>query len=357
MAFKSITLDLESFRSDPSQKSWELPPWGHPIAQGILPLFISYDRHFHPIGTAFTVGDGIKFVVSASHNVMEAFKHEARLRHLLGSKELPVALNLKEVGFHVLHQSMEGKEGGRLTLIPLENVTGAPPTDVIFGYPKFVDGLGTINHKISFDLPPVGEKVWSIGYCDFGGRPIPVSDADDGTFDWMRDYKHRLMVVEGFVRRHFTLQFAAGFVEGPCFMFDSEISHAQSGGPVISTDGTVRGINSSGATNFFNEPASLASLLYPILFKKLNFGVQVGPVRINGSREIVDLIAEGVIRTDGSEERLGIAYDENRGEYFANPAAPLSMQNFVHDDFRGYQDGRAATRGIQDEFRLRKPEE
>jgi hypothetical protein len=45
---------------------------------------------------------------------------------------------------------------------------------------------------LSFDLPPIGAKVWSIGYADFQfpENGIPLAEVRSGTFDWQRDYSH-----------------------------------------------------------------------------------------------------------------------------------------------------------------------
>ena len=61
----------------------------------------------------------------------------------------------------------------------------------------------------------------------------------------------------------------------------------------MTTDGTIFGVNSASSTQFFGAPASIASLLYPIMFHELRFGAQMGPVRINGQRPLFELVAEG----------------------------------------------------------------
>ena len=241
------------------------------------------------------------------------------------------------------------------TLWPLESVDAGPPTDVVFAFPKFRSGFPTLVNRLSFDIPPIGELVWSIGYTGFkwpdGG--IPIDAVRNGTFDWHNSYGHRLVVVEGTVQRIFTQRFARGYLEGACFSFDAEIHHAQSGGPVISLDGIVRGVNSAGATQFFDHPASLASLLHPFLFSTLRFGVQMGPVRINATHRLIDLIAQGTISTDGSEENVSISQDHNTGHPAVNPRAAVAMSDYIHDDFKSFQQSRKATTKTGTIYRIR----
>ena len=351
----SITVDIGSYRKNNCDRRWELPPWGHPLSQGVLPLFVTHDDHLYPIGTAFTIGRGVRFALSAMHNVRETWRHEHRLSHLLTADGLPAAVQLKEAGLSLLYPRL--KEDGspeRLTIWPFETMEGAPPSDLIIGYPKFQTGLPTLVNRLSFDLPPIGATVWSIGYTDMSPERISVDDVMTGKFSFAHDYKHKFVVVEGTIRRVFTQRFASGFVEGACFAFDSEIEHGQSGGPVMTTEGTIFGVNSASATRFFDAPMSIASLLYPILFHNLRFGAQMGPVRLNTTRPLFDLVGEGQIATDGSETEVAISRDEMIGAFSVSPRIPTECSQFVHDDFRSYQEGRKATVQTKPLYRLRR---
>jgi hypothetical protein len=353
---QSVTIEIEKYRTDVHSREWELPAWGHPIAQGVFPLLISYNDHLFPIGTAFSIGRGVPFIVSAAHNIYEAWKYEPRLAHRALPRELPESIDLKHAGLSISYHRVD--DGGRIrfSVWPLETVAGAPPTDVVFGSLKFRTDCPMLVHPLSFDLPTIGEKVWSIGYSafTFPKNGIPLAAVRRGSFDWQNEYSHKLMVVEGVVQRIFIQRFAAGFVEGPCLTIDAEIAHAQSGGPVLSPDGLVRGVSSAGATEFFNSPTSIASLLYPTLFSELRFGASIGPVRINASRTLVDLIGQGIIKTDGSEERVGIQQDAITGAPSVNPRAPKAMSDFIFDDFAGFQNTKAATPHAGTAFRLRR---
>jgi hypothetical protein len=351
-----VQIEIEKYRKNSSSRQWELPAWGHPISQGVLPLFITFEGRLFPVGTVFTIGRGITFVISAFHNIREAWKHEERLAHLLFTPELPKSIDLRSAGISVLHHRPNDRGGMDITILPLENVAGAPPTDVVFGFPEFQANLPTLVNRLSFDLPPIGEKVWSIGYAEFKFPPdgIPVAEIRNGNFDWHRDYSHKLMVVEAFIERIFTRRFIPSYLNGACFTFDAEISHAQSGGPVLSSQGLVRGVNSAGATHFFGRPISVASLLYPFLFIELRFGVTFGPVRMNRIAELIELIGEGRIPTDGSEERVGICKVNGTETFSVHPRAEKTMSGYIHDDFFGYEQGMKASHQERTVFRFRR---
>ncbi len=372
----SVINDIEGYRNDPTETCWNLPRWGHPLSQGVMPLFMSYGERLFPVGTAFTVGKGIVFVVSAAHTIDEGFKYEERLGHVLfGNGDRPKAVDFREVGFYVLHQRPIGKDGLRLTLWPLETVDGAPPTDVVFGFPKFDGELGVINHRLSFDIPKRGQTVWGIGYTDEPGVSYPMSDILNGSFDWLRDCSLEFVVAKGRVTRVFTRRFARGGIGGPCFAFGAETRGAQSGGPVITSDGLVVGVVSAGATEFFNEPASLASLLFPLLTTNLRFGATHGvgrpritvgdqrielppqQLRLNASRPLLGLITQGVIKTDGSEERVGFTEVPGTSSLMVNPVAPTEMVPYVHDDFASFQEGKTSTKATGPIRRFRRNED
>jgi hypothetical protein len=122
------------------------------------------------------------------------------------------------------------------------------------------------------------------------------------------------------------------------------------------TEGLIRGICSAGATIFFDRPTTIASLLYPFLFIQLSFGVTMGPIRMNGSQPLINLIAQGMIPTDGSEERVAVGQDAVKGSFYVNPRAESAMSDYIHDDFQALQDGRKATQERRPIFRLRKSE-
>jgi len=324
-----------------------------------MPLFLEVAQRLIPVGTAFTIGRGVGFAISAAHNLQEVLKYEQRLGHLQTAQSLPKAIALKEVGLYLLCQGCKDESNTtiEITLLPLETFDGAPPTDVVFGFPQFQTELPFLALRVSFDPPPHGEKVWAIGYTEFkypeGG--IDLDQVRAGRFDWFNDYGHLFRVVEGRVDRIFTQRLAAGYVGGPCFTFDAEIFHGQSGGPVMNEAGLVRGVNSATATNFFNRPTTVASMLYPLLLTSIRSGVDLAPgFRMNSVQPILNWVTQGIITTDGSEEHVSI---RPVGESFAiGCRTPVEVAEFVHDDFLSFQEGRKATVETNEYFQLRRTE-
>jgi hypothetical protein len=340
-----VSIAIEKHRTDPAMNAWELPPWGHPLSQGVLPLFFGVSGRLVPIGSAFTVGSGVTFVVSAAHNLYEVFDHDLRLQHLVKSRSLPEAIDLKEVAIYVLHQRWADDTAMQIdfTLWPIESFTGAPPSDVALGFPQFTNDFGTLSMPLSFDVPAPGTRLWSVGYADFNTPQdgIDLEQVRAGAFNWLTDYSHRFMVCEGRVHLIFVKRFASGYLEAPCFSFDVEIPHGLSGGPVFDTTGLVRGINSASATGYFNKPMTIASFLQPLLFKNIRVGVQLGPHRLNGVQPIIEWIMRGLIKTDGSEQRIPIG--ETNGQHHAGLAVPPAFTGSVYEDLNGFLNGTAPT--------------
>ena len=348
-----MRINVEEGRQSPEDKSWDLPPWGHPLAQGVFPLFIVIDEHLFPIGTAFSVGKKVRFLMTAEHTIGEAIKREPALDRLRNEGKLPASADLRHSQLSVLYHR-RGEDGDISFMIwPIEHVNGAPPTDVVFAFPKFVRGHPTIAFPLTFGLPDIGARVFSAGYTDVkvpkDGLPLAAIRA--GSFDWKSNYSHRFHVVEGRVERIFTQRFASGYLEGPCFLFDGEIPHGLSGGPVF-TDGTyVLGVNSAAATRFFAGPKSLASLLYPLLPIRLTAALQEGNFRLKANIPLIDLIAQGSMTTDGSEQHVGLIPDGD--SFIVSPISKKEMAPFLHDDFRGYQAGQSASESSETQYRLR----
>jgi hypothetical protein len=353
MISTSIQIDIESFRKD-GESRWLLPPWSHPLSQGVLPLFIIFNEKAYPIGTAFTVGRGVTFAVTAAHNIREAWKREPRLTKLLVADTLPASISLKEAGISLLYQQPGASSAEiRFAFWPFETIEGMPPSDLVIGFPQFQTQFSTLVNKISFDLPRIGQTVWSIGYAKMTPQEILIDDIRTGRFNLLQDYTHQFTVVEGKVDRLFTQRFAAGYVEGPCFTFDAEIDHGQSGGPVMTPAGVIIGINSAAATMFLDRPTSIGCPLYPMFARNLRFGAQIGPVRMNATRPLFDLIATREIVTDGSEESVALRPD-GAGSFAVCPRVPIADAQFIHDDFAGYRAGLKATAQTEPVFRLRR---
>lgn len=335
-------IDVFEHRPDPQTRTWDLPAWGHPLSRIVLPLFIRDGDLLVPAGTAFWVGRHVAFVLTATHTVVDALRRDGRFDRALASGPLPAQAALKNVGLYVLHPNGLGPDAGRFSLVPLETLNGGYPLDAIFGYPVFEAGRVTGSLKLSFDPPRIGERVLSVGYRDVEPRKgLPFDAVRAGTFDWLNDYSHRFTVVEGVVERIFVERFARGFLEGPCFLFDNHVDHGLSGGPVITADSRIVGINSAGAELYLDRPAALASMLYPLLLTKLQFGAQIGPVRLNAAYPLYDLVGQGRIWTDGSEAHVGFKVHGD-GQVGVSPRVPKADHPWLHDDFSAFQAGKTS---------------
>lgn len=334
----TIKMNLRDERTDPEASQWDLPPWGHPASLMVMPLFMSVDQHYIPIGSAFALGGGIGLIMSAQHNIMEAVQQEPRLdRRRIEGLSGPVTL--RTTGLSVLHQMETAPGHFQFSFLPFATIEGAPPTDLVIGSIRSEGITPTISLPLSFTFPDKGDVVWSLGYHDFhfpeGG--IPIAAIQDGSFDWQHDYSHRFTVVEGQVEAAFTRRFAAGYVDGPCFAFDKVIPHGLSGGPIITETGRLIGVNSAVVNDL-----SVGSMLFPMLLHDLRFGATFDKVTINGSRPLLGLIANGTISTDGSEGMIGYSELDHPERPAIHAVAPIS-HSAIFDDYRSYQDGVRAT--------------
>ena len=339
-----VEVDIRKHRSDPTARSWELPPWGHVLSKGVLPLFMKVEGRLFPLGTAYWLGGGVPFVMTAMHCILEAMRHEPHLERLAASGDLPAKAGFKEVALYVLHQDSFEDGRGKITFLPLESIDAGPPGDVAFGYPMFEAGRPRWSLPISFDPPRIGSTVWSLGYTAISPTDgIPWDDVQSGAFDWATSYSHRFVVTEGVVTRIFTQRFATGFNGGPCFAFDAEIDHGQSGGPIITPDGRVVGLNSATASSFFEAPMSLGSMFYPLLLTGLKFGLGItapgASLRFDNRIPLIELIGRGAIATDGSERNVALHQVPGQDGWAIGPRVPRDDHEFVHADFRAMLDG------------------
>ena len=95
---------------------------------------------------------------------------------------------------------------------------------------------------------------------------------------------------------------------------------------------------------YFNEPMSLGSLFYPMLTRSLHFGAKFGPLTLNASHTMLDLIAHGTLKTDRSEQSVAFTQDEQTGDVIAHPRGLIADREFTHDDFAAFQNGKGASK-------------
>ena len=323
----------------PGAMTWELPPWGHGLARGVFPLLISVADELTPIGTAFCISrTGI--AASATHLVRELFRFEPRGEEILKAQELPSQYRLRHTGLGLLHTHWASDEIFQVNVWPVEGAYGAPPTDVLYLHPQFQREFSYLPLKLSFAVPPLGSRVFCVGYSDavLPRGVLSRADLESGRIgDWFQHYRHKFLVTEARVMDVFTQGFARGFGGGACFAVDAELAAGQSGGPVFNDAGYVCGVISATVTSFLNRPASLISLFYPSLLTEITFGCQIGPMRFDATHCLIDLVDYGTVQTDSSEELATFVREHDR--WSVGIMTRRSDSHAMFDDFSSLQSG------------------
>ena len=332
----SIINDLRKFNKN-GRDSWVLPPWNHPISEKVFPLCIVKDDVAIPIGTAFMVSE-IGILISATHNILEMFRHHRRREMPRDLTKFETDYNFDDVSLSIIHQIPNEDGTTRITLLPIENVHVARPTDVVYGsliYQTLVRYRGL---ALSPSMPRIDSgSVLSVGYCDFKYPEdgISLKSIREGSFDWANDYSHTLRVCEGQIKAIFVQKFASGFIEGPCLITDFEIEHGQSGGPAFNEHGFIFGVNSAGSTKMLDFPSSILSLLYPTLGTNIKKILSLMEnCTLNFTVPVIQLIQNGAIKTDSSEFLNSIEVEDDG--FRVSPIGHGTNLNHVFDDVHGF---------------------
>jgi hypothetical protein len=299
-----ISTDIEGARK-PGRNIWEIPSWGHPLALGVYPFFVSTNQRLIPVGTAFCISK-LGVCITALHNVREVVQRAWRVESGFQSNTSRTHRAEKRIGMAVFHhQAHSGRRfSGRI--LGSDGLEEVRPTDICYVFPQFQEEVPYLPLPLSFAVPSIDSRVVCVGF----GSPavqeegFSLHDAQCGRLNLLDMYGHKLTAVEAHVTRIFTQRFAPGFIGGPCYTIDAETEENMTGGPVFSEGGYVCGIISGRATNFFGQPASTVSMLYPVISAKVRFEGQLGGMRINSNLRLIDLIAQGSVTTDGSEHQL-----------------------------------------------------
>ena len=350
-----IEIPLE-FGREPGQDSWVLPPWGHAISLGVYPLLTGARGTLDLVGTAFSFSN-VGFVGTALHSILEVCKAEGLpLPDLRASRERrQPEIRLRNATLAVLHHTVSEDSTINASIWPLQTVDAFPPSDIAIAFPRFQTDFPVFSLPLTFDVPRVGSTVKCVGYSSAGAgtQSLDLAAFEDGGVSVPITYEHTLQVTETRVTDIFVRQFASGFLEGPCFAIDAELPHGMSGGPVLNEAGFVCGVVAAGASTFFDRPASLVSMLYPIALGTVRFGATIGPITMNAKRTFADLAVTKSITTDGSEMRLAFSDDNELGGVC--PLIATADSGSVHDDFASKQAGTGGTRATGKLFRIAAP--
>ena len=347
---KPVSTDIEATRQ-PGETAWEIPTWGHPLALGVYPVFVTKARRLIPAATASCISN-LGVSITALGGVIDAARRHGHDEFLRQMECRPSSNAKTAIGMAIFHH--HAPPGGKLSgdLWNVESIEGAPPTDVGYLFPQFLGGSPYLPLPISFGVPLIGSRVICVGFSDpeISDGALSLDDIQSGRTKLLDVYEHKLLAVEGHVNRIFTKSFADGSVGGPCFTIDAEIKRDMAGGPVFSENGYICGVISAPATDYFGGPTSIVSLLYPTLMMSIRFGGQLGTVRISSKRPLVELIAQGAIITDGSEKL--VAMREEGGEFFLYPPIQGEDVEGIYDDLPSFREGRHSARKSIDAFRF-----
>jgi hypothetical protein len=313
---KPVSTEIESTRMRDGSK-WEIPAWGRPLALGVYPLFLRNEGRLVPAGTVFCICN-LGISVTSLRNVIEAARRDGVACHAdrghAGSETIDIAMAV----FH--HQVLrDGTLSGNVW--NLDVIQGASPTDVGYVFPQFQSGFPYLPLPMSFAIPKIGSRVICVGFDDL---PVPrgglsVNDIQSGRINLLHEYEHKFLAVEGRVSWTHTEGFSNGPIGGPCFSIDAEIKRGMRGGPVFSETGHVCGLIGGGGEASSGRPGTIVSLFYPALAANIRFSGYVGSVRINSNRRLIDLIRQGAVVTDGTENLLP-AY-EGSESFFPGPTS------------------------------------
>lgn len=347
---KPVSTDIEATRQQ-GITTWDIPAWGRPLALGIYPFFVTRGRHLLPKSTAFCISK-LAISLTSLHNIRTAASNHWHTNSKRKTEDLPGYFSMKDLGMAIFHHQV--LPGGALSgnVYCLDFLVGAHTTDVCCVFPQFQDKLSYLPLPLSFSMPRIGSRVICVGFENMSPpvRTLTFDDIQCGRINLLDVFEKKFVAVEGHVTRIFTQRFMDRFISGPCCTIDAETKPGMQGGPVFSDNGYVIGIVSAGATTFLNEPASIVSLLYPSLVMNIKFSRQNRHMRIDLNRRLIELIAQGAVITDGSENLITLHQDSN-GFRLHLPVHEEDAYG-TYDDFSGYQEGRLSTRESREVYRF-----
>jgi trypsin-like peptidase len=319
----------------------KLDEWGHPHSRSIFPFLAIKDGFLYPIGTSFCISK-LGIILTAEHNFRDALIHHPRGDKFRQLDRLPDPFDMGKIKLAILHHSMDSSgANGEVSIWFLESGGAAPPSDILLGFLKYQTEVSYGNFRLSFDLPRVGSVVRCLGYSDIKATDgLNLTQIENNTVNLPDAWSHSFQEISGKVERIFLQGFAKKFIEGPCFTIDCDVPHGMSGGPVFNEKGDVCGIVSAGISKFTGQPGAIVSLLHPTLLTPLKTGAQLGPISIKNKKIILDYIAQGSIRTDGSEKELN--FQEDNGQLVVGPRVHRDDLEHVFESIPEFEKGETA---------------
>lgn len=312
------------------EPEWDVPLTA-PLHHWAVPIGVMAEGTMRAVGTAFHFSQ-LGHLLTARHCVDEAL-------HPI-SRGLPLVGHTRNVRMHhqLVVKRVTQDDPPRIIGFPVLTVSSTDPTDLAILTTLFQENIPQLTLPISFAFPDAGSTV----RC-FGFPQGPDSE------ELMPRHLH---AVEGTVKAYFPPGFAEGFMKGPCFLVSASVPHGMSGGPVVNEAGAVCGVVSAGAELFMEEPGYLATPLYPAILTPIALRAQLGAsVRIDATRTLVDLCADGFIHTDGTEDRVHFREDVDGIEI--GPVISALNGDHVFNSFEDYLQGRRSTPVSEARMRIR----
>ncbi|CCK81246.1 hypothetical protein [Desulfobacula toluolica] len=286
------------------QMFWNLNPHTNPLSHSTM-LFAYYcDNSFYPIGTIFFVGN-FGIMLSASHVFDEGLSksnHNQQVADLLAKGKYHVDVK-GDLGFAAIRFNSKNDTVSNITFISIEHIAACVPGDIFYASPVYHDSLIPIEYlSIKPTMPEIGTKVFSCGYTNFDydrKNGLPLDEIKSGRFNWRDNLSFDFAVYEGEITNIYVNKFVKSYLNAPCFSVNYKIPPGLSGGPTLTKNGFVCGVNSASLVN-----ESLISLIYPSIFTSLKTTMRIGGLTLNKIAPICDHMSFGNISTDGSEKDI-----------------------------------------------------
>ncbi len=310
-----------------------------------MPIGVTTGDSFYPLGTAFVVSR-LGIIMTARHVLEDAARFHRqgkRLRSAFENGENGSSYEITDVGFSVLYSRATTPNNIEVKLWPVHSFQIARPTDIAIGSLQFNNGAFPYGvFTLNPGMPKAKSTILAVGYAGFPKDGIQLKEIEDGSFVTSGKYSHRLLMNEGSVTAIHNVK--AVVVGGPCFSTDFDIEHGQSGGPVFDEAGNVCGVNSAGLGGLTGHPGSLFSMIYPALLGEVNLVAELGHLKMQSKRSLLDLITCDLIATDGSEHKAIIdPTSDSQGRFYISHIVEEHNKGFVFDDFDALQQGKPAT--------------